>query len=96
MSAVLSPRISVYLCVLCVKYIGANDLTQSPQRYTEIRRETRIANEPIFRAKPLKLLNADLANACEQAFGRDRLGKERVHLLGLGILRIEPTQEDYG
>jgi hypothetical protein len=25
----------VYLCVLCVKYIGANDLTQSTQRYTE-------------------------------------------------------------
>jgi hypothetical protein len=31
---------SVYLCVLCVKYVGANDLTQSTQRYAEIRRES--------------------------------------------------------
>ncbi len=44
---------SAYLCVLCVKYIGANVLTQSTQRYTEIRRKTRTANEPTFRAKPL-------------------------------------------
>lgn len=43
---------SAYLCVLCVKYIGANVLTQSTQRYTEIRRETRTANEPTLRAKP--------------------------------------------
>jgi hypothetical protein len=52
MSAVLSLHMSVYLCVLCVKYIGANDLTQSTQRYTEIRRETRTANEPTLRAEP--------------------------------------------
>ena len=45
---------SAYLCVLCVKYIGANDLTQSTQRYTEIRRETMTANEPTFRAKQLR------------------------------------------
>jgi hypothetical protein len=44
----------VYLCVLCVKYIGANDLTQSTQRYAEIRRETRTANEPTFRAEPVQ------------------------------------------
>jgi hypothetical protein len=30
---------SVYLCVLCVKYIGANDLTQRTQRFAEIRRD---------------------------------------------------------
>jgi hypothetical protein len=51
MSAVLSLRISVYLCVLCVKYVGANDLTQSTQSYTEIRRETKTANEPDFSCK---------------------------------------------
>ena len=48
---------SVYLCVLCGKYIGANVLTQSTQRYTEIRRETRTANEPTFRAKPVRATN---------------------------------------
>jgi hypothetical protein len=53
MSAVLSLRISVYLCVLCVKYIGANDLTQSTQRYAEFAEKTRTANELTFRAKQL-------------------------------------------
>jgi hypothetical protein len=36
------------LCVLCVKYIGADDLTQSTERYTEFAEKTRTANEQNF------------------------------------------------
>ena len=43
LAVLVSLRISVYLCVLCVKYIGANDLTQSTQRYAEFAEKTRIA-----------------------------------------------------
>ena len=31
----------------------------------------------------------------EKIFRRDRFRQKRVHLLGLGVLRIEPTQQNY-
>ena len=39
--------------------MGANDLTQSTQSYTEIRRETKTANEPDFSCKARATLNVE-------------------------------------